>query len=439
MHSPSIALVPLLLAAAIRQGDGKVDYPGLGKAYLADADAKRPAGEEPKTFLDRIGALEHRIPFGAFTLGIPKSAKPAEVQADAALAMKVVRAWVERSDADGKPDDDAKKALAKLDAWIKGWKPASIGATTPEVDAALALVAKVIPHADPPPAVLLAPRRADFFALVGAAGIFDPTQSARLWTDGMKTWASATVLPGVTVIALTWGNANAPLVGLDMSPMEQAAAVAHNASHAVTNTVLARAPFWLRESFAIVDTIDAVKEDETRCTGFTSGAQTEERSGFQPGQLQDFALVPAISAEKSPYRRGPSGHFFLKELKAARHPDGFALADFDTGDTKKTLLVKTPLLRDADAMPAEVKAAAPGYQGSFAEFFRAYGAAFVHYLGDQKHDKKPIVPAVLAEMAASKSTFHQAAEKVTGRTIGASADPKKDWEGAFLAWLATRS
>jgi hypothetical protein len=450
----AVALGAVALGAVA--DDPTIDFSSLGTAAIAAADAKRAPADAVKAdadartrFLQQILPLEHRIRLGPLELWVPKEslrapgeagrATPlAAIQGHAASVLKVVRAWMERTDLDGKLSEEGKKALAALEAWVKSWKASAVGATTPEVEAALAVAAAPFAKDLPMPVLLVAPTRTDFASLIGVAGIVDPAERPRLWVPSARLSTSWNLLWRVNAAALAWGSSaesGPPLAGNDMPSQESAQEIDHQASHLLSGLWLPDAPGWLREGLAIADTVAINRVDETRCSGDSAGAATAGRGGFQPGQIGDNVLVPGMSAEKSPFRRGPSAHYFVKELHRARSEEGFRLIDFDSG---KLFAVKGPFLLPQDKLPAAVSSGSDGLRAGFAEFFRAYAAAFVHYFGDLKHEKKPLLAAVIQDARARSVSFHDALQSVTGKTLGSSdpeARPKDDWEAAFVEFL----
>jgi hypothetical protein len=225
-----------------------------------------------------------------------------------------------------------------------------------------------------------------------------------------------------------------------MPPAECASQVAHQVSHLLSARVLPEQPTWLSEGLAIADTVEHAKSDETRCSGSAEGAVRSAFGGFQAGQIQDFRILPGMPAERSPFRRGPSTHYFTKELRRAHEEKGFKVVDFQSG---KSSSIGGPFLHPREKLPEPVVAGSDGLKAGYAEFFRAYVGAFARFFLDQKVDQKPLVTAMASALRAARErgaptegTFHDALASATGRTLGASeTDAKKDWEAAFLAWI----
>lgn len=446
-------------------GDGALEFEALGQRLLSRADAKGspPLAAEASAedrLLARLSSLHHRLRLGACEVWVPREAQrtpegrpvAATVAACAGYAqhaLKLERAWLEHMGLEEKARNEAKKAIGALEAWTRTWKEGHIGETKPDVEAALDRVAEAFrgptaaaqsapaagfTHA---PALFVTATRTDFASLLGATGIFDPSVRGALWIASVRTWLSAALQTGVGAVCLSYGppgEDGPPLVDNPMSPGEVAPQVVHQVSHLLTAQALPGAPPWLLEGMALADTVAQTKNDETRCSGSSAGNETSAKSGFQAGQIEDFRMLPGMPAELSPYRRGPSSHYFVKELARARAGDGFKIVDFQTG---KPLTITGPFLLPREKIPAAVATGEEGLKPGYAEFFRAYVGSFAHFLGEQTHEKKPLLPALIRALQAKGrgADFHATLAALTGRTLGESLDAKKDWEAAFVAWL----
>ncbi len=465
-HLPTAPLLLVLLGtlAAAPAHAEDIPFVELGPPLLAKADAARAenaaqhaAPGSGHAFLLRVLPVCHRVPLGAVELwslreswkqpgAQPETTSIASLQSHAQEILRLEEIWVDRITVDAKQRTAAKKSLATIGSWVRSWRPGKLLEPTPAVAAALDATARLFGRPSPPegefhpaPALFLATTRTDFATLVAAAAAADPSQAARLLVADLRIWTTCEMLPDVTAIALAFGpagTAGPPLVSNPMAPGEAVAYVVHRASHGISHALLPEAPSWFVEGLAIEDTVTVTKSDETRCTGTFEGFFTSERSGFQPGQIEDFRALPSMPAERSPYRRGPSAKYFVKELRKAREEGGFEVLDFETG---KSTIVPGPFLLSVEKTPKLVASGTDGLKAGYGEFFRAYVAAFAHFLTQQKVGRAPLLTSLLAAVAEERAKgtvpFHETLRTLTGRSLGVVADPKKDWEPAFVAWI----
>jgi hypothetical protein len=285
--------------------------------------------------------------------------------------------------------------------------------------------------------------RRQYFSLLGASGLVDPAQQKLLWDPKARTWVLGGVNYRCNAVVASWGPAEGRGSPLLDNPMPKASAeqyITHQFAHTCIDLMMREVPPWVSEGLALCDTIQIVKADETRCSGNIAAAFVADVGGFMPGQKEDFRWMPTAPAEKSPYRRGPSAHFFTKELQRARGKNGMKVIDYETG---KSVQIPLPLLLPVEKVPDLVLAGTPALKAGYSEFFRAYVACFAHFLFlESKGNRAPLFPQLLITLQQIRAgtprpehPFHEAVKKLTGKSVGVSVDARQDWEGAYLEWL----
>ncbi|MBI3818691.1 MAG: hypothetical protein HY286_08380 [Planctomycetes bacterium] len=453
----------------------EIPFESLGKELLAACDAKRdpkdPAPPKDATpsvlLLSRIQPVFHRIPLGAVEIwelknnfgDLSKSEKGepvalANLQAHANLCLQTQKLWIDRADLDDPTRMLIKKNFTLAENWIKAWKVE--GPTRPKLEEEQAIQQiGAAYHAlkkdqrleiGALPVLFILNTRRQYFSLLGAAGIVDPTLQKLLWDPKARTWVIGGIIFRCNATCASWGPAEgrgSPMLDNPMPAHDAQQYITHQIAHNCIDLMMHEAPPWASEGLAICDTIQIMKADETHCTGNIAAAFVADVGGFMPGQKEDFRWMPTAPAEKSPYRRGPSMHFFTKELQRARGKDGMKFVDYETG---KMLQIPPPLLLPVEKIPEVVTGGTGAVKASYAEFFRAYVAGFAHYFFlELKFNKTPFLPQLIKTMnqmraagPMNENSFHEAVKKVTNKPLGTNADPKSDWEGSWLEWLDTK-
>jgi hypothetical protein len=212
----------------------------------------------------------------------------------------------------------------------------------------------------------------------------------------------------------------------------------HTAAHMLNMVFTPTVPRWWDEGVAICDTIAVRHADETICTGFADMSA----AASTPSTNLVLGVFLWVTRHKSPFREGFSPTFFDAPLRTAWSRDGFQVIDLDT--VTPIFRVPPPLLADRTGAPDVVLRAPKGARKGFAELYRAYCTAFVHWLDVQRPQSARSLLEDLClelgkftyEVGAVDVPLYQLAARLTGHTIGASPDPKLDLEAAFVAHLS---
>lgn len=452
--------------------DDTIPFESLGRELLALADSKRGAnpGEAPATadgttkLLFRLQPAFHRIPLGAVELwelknnfgdlskGEGGSPQPlAALQSHANLCLQIQKLWIDRADFNDVTRILTKKHLGIAENWVKSWKADGPTRLKLEEEEALLQIAQAFKAVKKDekleigklPVLFILNTRRQYISLLGASGIIDTTQQSILWDAKARTWVLGGVNYRCNAVTGSWGPPEGKTSPLVDNPMPNADAnqyITHQIAHYLIDLTIPEAPPWASEGLAICDTVIVAKADETRCTGNIAAARVADVGGFMPGQKEDFRWMPMAPAEKSPYRRGPSAHFFTKELRRARAKDSMKVVDYDSG---KLINISPPILKPVEKIPDIINGGSAPLKASYSEFFRAYVAGFAHYFfTEAKIDKTTILPKLVRELnqmraagAMPADAFHTAVKKITNKSLGTAADAKQDWEGAYLEWI----
>jgi len=290
--------------------------------------------------------------------------------------------------------------------------------------------------------VIVAPTRAHYVGVLGAAGIVTPARVADLWSPTAQRSAGVVLDSDVALVATAWGapaQSSKPLESWTMSSAEAAQGIVHAADHLLAIRIVPAAPAWFTEGLAICDTIDVSRADETLCSGNREYAHVP---GTVAGAGPSTLLV-WVTQDKSPFRGGASSRHFVKVLRGFLSRAGVAVLDLDTGRTAFTL--EDPMLGNRAGVPQQVAHGSDGVKKGFAELYRAWCAAFVHYLSELETPGGPALPLVLAHVREAsmgaaelpEGALDEALLAVTGKGLETS-DPEKDLEVAFAAWLASQ-
>lgn len=471
---PLLCLAPHCAAAACQAEP--VPFVALGQALLAAADER--SGGPPELegadrdvrFLRRIEPLHQRVRLGAvelwaptltvecdFTLG--KAPPLAELAPLATATLALQRQWLEQAGLDGGDAARAKSAIARLETWARSLGGSKLAEWTSDLEADCDWLAACF-RRDPGRAgaagearpggivVLLAPGRAQYLAVLGAAGLLDQQLREWFWHESGKRTAGTALYRSACLVPFAYGPArddgrwceNHPL-----APTDRLQATIHQVSHAIALDLVPTAPTWFAEGLALFDTIRATGGDETLCTGAREAVQT-----LLPLAAGNSARGPAgtlvwVTREASPYRDGSSPRFFLKELAAALEPKkGFAILDLDTG--KVAQWERGPFLGSRAELPESIASARSGVKEGFAEFFRAYCAAFVTYLHETRLGDDRLLQLVLAELRTRTYGASRGApedlldtlEQWTNHVLAPGSATTDTVERSFVDWIAKR-
>ncbi len=464
-----LALLPVLWVGLVPfQGAApqKPPFAELGRVLLDAAEAQRgraraqPAGavKPPgrRRLLERLEPLFDRVELGALELWLPRVQVGAEGEMErarrqgewkdlAAGLLALQRRWLEELGLlSGDPAAELEAALSTLESAVKRasdrGKPGSSPAIASAVDA---LRRTLLPPAARPQGLTLvvAPSRAHYVALIGAAGLENERTRDALWNDGARRSVSTGLAPAVLAFALAWGPSRkgAPFDEQQvMEPVQVSQHAIHAASHLLSNAILPTAPLWFGEGLAIRDTVRLAQADETLCSGYKGREETPFDS------LQDLpeSFLIYVRLERSPYRGGSSANLFADELRAALAGDGFRILDLDRGQA--AFIAPGPFLGNEARVPGEVAEGSSGLKEGFAEFFRAYSATFVDWLSLQRTpDGKPLLERTLARLRERGLHWQGDIAKdlakllfeLCDRTLGVSIDPEDDLEAAYVGWL----
>lgn len=435
------------IAATASQALDVEPFQRLGKQLveLADKTAGANASTSNATSL-RLAPIHDRLLLGAFELWAPlkladakgkvrDGVKPKDLQSRAAALLRLQEHWLARAGADGDRLETTRDATVKLREWfdsLRSFPHAPRGASVEQANDVLGQLFGQPMRSGNRLTLIHAPTRAQYIGVLGARGVLDESRQKDLWTLVNARAPYAALLDGATVSATTWSpvDEHAALMDeLPMQPAESAEWFAHVAAHKLAYWLAPTSPTWFLEALAIDSTIAVCGADETVCTGCR---ELDEA----PMWLLEDSPLGYVTRDRSPYR-GTSAKRFLKPLRAALKPEGFVILDLET--EKPGPIVGELLLGERTEIPAEVRAGPEGVRKGYAEFYRAYCAAFVHYLETEHPGALALLIRKLREVPVERrldhSPLHRTVAKELGRTLGQNTDPSKDFEAAFRAWL----
>jgi len=399
----------------------------------------------------RTAPLHERVLVGGFELWWPREALepdgrwrasklPRESDAVVGSLARLQSLWTPRLT----DSSDARVDAAELERWALGWKEAKGRRVAPPPGASR--VARVVRGASWSDTsfgyvIAAAPTRAQLVGLAGAYVACNP--AARGWVDDvwLQTCAAAVFPRAMRVIAWTAASATAAPASMKETPFDFPSVLenfVHHASHELTRARLPNSPPWWTESLALYDSLSLLGRDETPCTGYWA---EDSDTSFVQTLVQQFQ----VDVRKSPFRGPGSENYFVDALRSRLGADGFELIDLQTKSTR--VRVKAPFLGEGAGVPPIVDQAPIGVKQAYAEFHRAYGAAFVRFLDSDGTGTSPsslqrICRALLGAQPSASSrrdprapSFHEVVRDAASKSIGASLDPAVDHEAAFVAWL----
>jgi hypothetical protein len=437
----------LLLAVPLLQ---ELPFETLGSAFLEEVDARAPAPSsarlpEEALFLERLAGMHHKLSLGGVELWVPRVAcsaggsfgkglDPRDARPWARELIELERLWFEHLDLEGDALAANEAALARIARFVESLGTNDVPAPDGGLDAALLEIVRPFPHpaVARPPVLIVAPSRAHMVALFGAAGLAVPAQRDRLWVDGLSRFAFSWLFWEVLVVPLeTAVDADTgTLISSRHEDQTILETIVHRSSHMLSERVIPQAPQWFLEGLALDDTIRVTGDDDSLCTGFSQRERIY-------GAVTDLEW---LDANKSPYREGAASRWFDKELKPDKE-GWFTIYDLDTG--RSGLQLQGPFLGAGARTPATVVSGPKGLQRGYSEFFRAYSAAFVHWLELQRVGGRSVRHWLIEfvrdperrEMVSDEELAPVALRMITMKTLGESDDPERDLEAAFIVWL----
>jgi len=442
-------LLMLLAAFAGLPAQGKVDWAGLGHAYV-----KEVGETEPPTLAYLLDRHYVSLLLGDFDVRVPRAqiAKPKGAATIAAIAEALV-GLQERLDelttADAKVLADKREETTALRRYVTAWR--SKPATTP---------APAGRSRENPCVLILAPDRKTFVGLVGWLGLWKKQYQDYWWNDGTAQFADLHVEDEgeVQLVALEYAapaqNGNV-MLGFDMNTREKTGLQQH---------VLQRGGMsWCWRSFgpdsdlsftlglATALVVDVLGQNNARSGGSNKGSATEGRNAFIPGAPGRGGAMEMVNAD-SAWRLSQGQDWFTRPLRQAQTAGEHAAKDSkdrlghflvrDAKDENKRQVVDGPFLGAAAMARDEVPTQ---FLDDYLEFHRAYRAGFVHWLQDHGDKTKAASLARFRELMSlfldkkPGATLDALCEATYGLPLSAK-DPATDaLERRFLAWLATNS
>jgi hypothetical protein len=458
--TPALASLAAALALAPLPQGGDLPFERLGQVLLeAAAQSAAPARSSSQQLevLGRLAPLHTALDLGAVELWVPLHTAtsegeledapwPREWKAVAELAVGLERRWCAAlGELEGAAGEETERALDALESAVRRGtqksRPESLDACGEQ---ARALRAKLLGGPGSKPLVIvLAPERAQYLAVIGAAGLIAPNLRHGAWTETARRGLVQALGPSVALVALSYGprrEGESPFLDQDLDLPTLRQNVVHGASHMLCNRLAPSAPDWMHEGIVLVDTVALCGADETLCSGY---------GGRQPTIFDDLREVPQAfliftRSESSPFRSGASADLFRDALKAARAEDGFRVLDLDRGT--EGLIARGSFLGSTALVPPGVLQGPKGLKEGFAEFFRAYCGAFVAWLGAPREDGPPWLERALRELRARAPKWsaqqapqlHEILREITGLELGEWTDPELDLEARFVHHLTAK-
>lgn len=445
-----------LFAVLLAQSPAPLPFDAAGKEVLEASDRAR--GKLPvaqKSVVARLAPLHQRVRLGALELWLPQkalnerlAARPGPAARDVArLARDLVelqRGWIERTP--GLSEDRARAHEAR--ETLARWAATFVGGEVPDMPedvraARLELERffhrRELDERSPAVVLVVAPTRAQFLGLLGAAGAIDPALAPTLCSERQRRAASAQLAPGVMALAQTSvgeGERASPTRDVPLDPEDLRQANLHAASHLLGVVLAPASPAWWSEALALRDTISTCGADETLCTGF---ADTHPLAAV-PTSASPLEILLWVTRHRSPYRGGASRAHFLPALAEALTTDGLSVLDLDRSE--RAGHIPPRLLGERAPLPPLVVAGSTGVKKGHAELYRAWCGGFVHWLSTQRLKDEALLDVLCRELARipweperARSALHETCTRVAGRSLGASDDPALDLEAAFTASL----
>jgi len=469
-------VLPVLLAALAAAPSSAYGFPfealanelfALERPELVMEAPERPSPEARLRY--RLAGLHRRVPLGGFELWVPVETmvspgrsvpglEAKEVSGWALALIELQRRWLPRVGLEGDALERASDDLDTVERWLKGFRRrGDVPELKAETARALVRIESALlatPATDrvesrtlPPLVIMIAPTRIHYAATIGAIGIEQPGLQSTLWTDLNLRTASQFPDWRTTLVGMTYGPApdEGPVL-LDVEPSrgEVTQTIVHLGSLLLMYNLSTTLPPWFGEGIAIGDTVAVTGADETVFSG-------HRRSDADRALAQLSGIFTFLYAENSPYRDGPSRRLFLRELKKAHRDGSFRILDLVKGGIG--LHARGPFLGQAlgagATLPDELREGPPGVRNGYAEFFRAYSAAFVHWLQETEGEgasgsrldriTREVRTRCMGRVPEPRRPLGPVLEAALGPTSGASADPVTNLEAEFRGWLIGRA
>lgn len=475
-------LVPV--AAAQTPAENKVDFAALGKAFVAEHCP--PKTSAPCAQEEVLSANFVQLTLGPFDLQIPHSMLANKAGIDnlrnIALALSLqVNEWVRWQGAQTAFDLDM---LMAVPGWMAHWKPINeaqirkaksrdlldIMAASDSERAAMKTIETLCDDGEKlalriPEGrqlqVILAPARLDFMRWIGYGGLVDETSKANNWFDDAAQWTQCW-LGWKLVLALEYASwegfdptfkASQPMKKVGDGIMAQH--VVQQATYGLLRACRPTVPESRYDSaLAMLMTIDACGEINTieGAGGVSaSGGKTKPYSKFVPGGNPKGGTLPGRSARglsvitESRWRKGHGADGFSAPIKNGQVEGLKAAKGLDKVDPVATFVMRQEdnsgkhIVRAPFFGPhADEQEYPPGeYLVDYAEFYRAYKAAFFHWLEHTGIDSKSHAAQWSELMRAlptigDKLDFDGLVAQVYGLPISAKDDSTDSLEWRFL-------
>src|SRR5688572_1959769 len=217
----------LVLACAPPAQGTELPFERFGSALLdaagAPAEPLDPGTSFESEFLDRLDELHATIDLGALQVWVPlRAVGPEGTIEDVAFAREwkgvaetliaLERRWCAAlGELEGARGEETTRALDGLAGWVRRAGNKSRPAADDECRSqARAVRIALLGTAEARPlAVVLAPTRAQFLALMGAVGILQPGQQKFLWNESARRSLGQALGPSILALSLCFGPAQA--------------------------------------------------------------------------------------------------------------------------------------------------------------------------------------------------------------------------------------
>jgi hypothetical protein len=477
------------------------NYEELGKGFLKDHGNAKTASELPWDKLRsdwcvhvRLGAVDVAHPIAYLN----EKPRVDDLKAICTALLEMQAKWADWLATDPAKAQPVHADVATLEGWVKKWSAPALAHLQPGEkkkdlfellsanetekkagDRLGDLLCKpdllgVGPKDGAPLRVLLAPNRRDYVELMGYVGLLDDAKKAELWKKEASEWT--TFWMGFDLVVAMqyppWSPDPGFHTGLEMDKFDKTGLE----QHAVQQVANAwqwlcysddGVPFFhqalgMNLAIAVCGELNALEGDGW---GYgTTGASTAPYERFVPGGNPNGGSLPAIPAisqdglKKGHWRDGYGKDWFAGPLRKGQKNGWKALPRDNPLKLEKAVLEDKNahflLISDDESVKHVVSAPFFGPEGQkkiypptpvivdYREFFRAYKAAFFHWLQTSFDPKDPAASAAkfrdLLRKAVDRDPsepFDNLVQTVYGVPFS-SKDPKTDsLEWRFLAWL----
>jgi hypothetical protein len=476
------ACIGLVLACFAPAQAERIPFERLGRALIAAADERRGGEPSPEDaaraedeeaelrFLRRIEPAFRRIDLGGVEVWWPdvevdchgKLEPPPPIAGAVPVARAAVRLESFVCDVALEPSveiERAKPAFARLEAWVESLGARGGAETSRELAADRVWVAERFQRVAPSGArsaaapkygivLLLAPDRAQYFAVIGAAGAIDAERQASFWHESFRRAAGTALFSRSCLVPFATGpeRAEGPYCEAHaLPPADRTGLAMHTLAHSLVMSVAPCTPPWFAEGFALCGTIHVAGADETLCTGANVTTWLLERRRVVDPALGPSDMLAWVTREASPYRGGASSHWFAAELADAWDAKrGFEILDLEQG--KVATHERGPFFGARAVVSLTIASASNGVKQGYAEFFRAYCGAFVEHLYRTKIGEHSALAAAFALLRTRDPTSSKDVSDAllaelahgAGRRSEDGESPADSVERVFVAWLTKR-